>query len=262
MPSYEPVRAIQRGLAVLRAVSEHGPITIVDLVARCGIPQPTVVRILETLLAEGYVYRKAGGTLFRVSGRTLALSRGFDSRSRLLEIAAPLVDQVHVQIGWPSNLAVFDRDGMLIVYSNRASIGLSLPGRTGARIPLLATGVGLVTLAYMTDAEREAALLLAHAAGGRWDSDRRIATSLAAKLTQIRRDGYAFADEEYLEAVYQSRIWAVAVPILSADGKVLAAISSLVLSIAGERKRLLHDILPNLKAAAAAIGARLVADIE
>ncbi len=259
MPSYDPVRAIQRGLAVLRAISEHGPITIVDLVKRCGLPQPTTVRLLETLVAEGYVYRQQGEAAYRVTGRTLALSRGFDSKSYLLEVAAPIVDQMHVKIGWPSNLAVFDRDAMMILYSNRASLGLSLPGRAGARIPLLATGVGLVTLAHMPEDERNAALAQVAAAGGRWDTHPRIASGLKEKLKEIQRDGHAFADEEYLEAVYQSRIWAVAVAIMTPAGKVQAALSSLVLSMAGERKRLLHTILPSLRAAAVKIGALLAA---
>ncbi|NOJ50824.1 IclR family transcriptional regulator [Bradyrhizobium archetypum] len=260
MPSYEPVRAIQRGLAVLRAISEHGPITIANLVSKCSFPQPTVVRVLETLVAEGYVYRQAGKSTYLVTGRTLALSRGFDSRSHLLQISAPVIDQMHAQIGWPSNLAVFDRDAMVIVYSNRASLGLSLPSRMGARIPLMTTGVGLVTLAFMPEEERKMALSLAQETGGRWDSDPRLASKLAARLAQIRREGYAFADEEYLEAVYQSRIWAVAVPILTTDGKVLAAISSLVLTLAGERRRLLQTILPSLKKAAINIRDQLVAD--
>lgn len=260
MPSYEPVRAIQRGLAVLRAISEYGPVTIAELVSRCGFPQPTVVRVLETLVAEGYVYRQAGKSIYLVTGRTLALSRGFDTKSRLLEIAAPIVDQMHVKIGWPSNLAIFDRDAMVIVYSNRVSLGLSLPGRTGARIPLMATGVGLATLAFMSEEERKTALSRARETGGRWDSDRRLAAGLGGRLAQIRCDGHALAEEEYLEAVYQSRIWAVAVPILTKDGKVLAALSSLVLSFAGDRRRLLQTILPSLRKAAIAIRDQLVAD--
>ncbi|MFK4654266.1 IclR family mhp operon transcriptional activator [Bradyrhizobium japonicum] len=260
MPSYEPVRAIQRGLSVLRAISEHGPITIAELVSRCNIPQPTIVRVLETLIEDGYVYRRAGKPTYLVTGRTLALSRGFDSKSRLLEIAAPIVDQMHIKIGWPSNLAVFDRDAMIIVYSNRASLGLSLPGRTGARIPLMATGVGLVTLAFMSDDDREMALSRARESGTKWDGDPHTRSQLASKLSQIRQNGYAFADEEYLEAVYQSRIWAVAVPILARDGKVLAAMSSLVLTLAGERRRLLQTILPTLMQAAATVRDRLVID--
>jgi IclR family mhp operon transcriptional activator len=189
MPSYEPVRVIQTGLAVLRAVSEYGPLTIVDLVSRCGSPQPITVPVLETLIAEGYVYRQSGESTYRVIGRALALSRGFDSKSRLLEVASPIVDEIHIQIGWPSNLVVFDRDAMIIVYSNRVSLGLSLPGRAGARIPLLATDVGLVTLAHMTEEERKAALLHARANGGRWDNETRIGSVLSTRLAQIRRDG-------------------------------------------------------------------------
>lgn len=253
MPSFEPVRAIQRGLSVLRAVSEHGPVSVSDIVAFCAVPQPTAVRMLETLVNEGYIYRQPGRATYRVTGRTLALSRGFDSRCRLLELAAPVVDQMHVKIGWPSNLAVFDRDSMVILYSNRASLGLSIPGRMGARLPMLATGVGLVTLAYMRDDERQHALQGAKAAGGHWDAAPRLAAGLPERLEQIHRTGHAFADEEYLRTIYQSRIWAVAVPILDADGQVQAALSSLVLRIAGERKRLLGMILPNLAAAASRI---------
>lgn len=254
MPSFEPVRAIQRGLSVLRAVSEHGPVSISDVVALCGMPQPTAVRMLETLVNEGYIYRQPGRTTYRVTGRTLTLSRGFDSRSRLLELAGPVVDQMHVEIGWPSNLAVFDRDTMVIVYSNRASLGLSVPGRMGARLPMLATGVGLIALAYMTDDERQAALQRAKAAGDHWDTTPRLTAGLPERLEQIRRNGYALADEEYLRTIYQSRIWAVAVPVMGADGQVHAALSSLVLRIAGERKRLMGIILPSLRAAAARIG--------
>ena len=260
MPSFEPVRAIQRGLSVLRAVSEHGPVSISDVVALCDVPQPTAVRMLETLINEGYIYRQPGRATYRVTGRTLTLSRGFDSRSRLLELAGPVVDQMHVEIGWPSNLAVFDRDTMVIVYSNRASLGLSVPGRMGARLPMLATGVGLIALAYMSEEERQAALQRAKAAGDRWAATPRLATGLAERLAQIRCIGYAFADEEYLRTIYQSRIWAVAVPIRGTDGQVHAALSSLVLRVAGERKRLLGNILPSLTAAAARISTLMEKD--
>jgi IclR family mhp operon transcriptional activator len=118
----------------------------------------------------------------------------------------------------------------------------------------------MAMLAFMPDEERKTALLRARETGGRWDSDPRIASKLAAKLAQIRRDGHAFADEEYLEAIYQSRIWAVAVPILTKDEKVLAALSSLVLTVAGERRRLLQTILPNLRQAAVSIRDQLFAD--
>jgi IclR family transcriptional regulator, mhp operon transcriptional activator len=250
MTSFDPVRSIQRGLAVLRTISEHGPISVRDVVKLCGLPQPTVVRLIETLAFEGYIYRPSAQTEYRVTGKTLALSRGFDTKSRILDLAAPIVDQLHLQIGWPSNLAVFDTDAMVIVYSNRASLGLSIPGRLGARLPMLATGVGLATLAFMDEEERRVALQRALATGNRWDAIATNSGELLQKLKQIRKDGHAFADEVYLDEIYQSRIWAVAVPILTTGGQVRAALSSLVLRAAGERQRLLGSILPSLSAAA------------
>lgn len=259
MSVFDPVRSIQRGLTVLRAISEHGPITVSEIVALCKLPQPTVVRLVDTLIDSGYVYRQAGKTTYKVTGRTLTLSRGFDPNSRLTEIAIPIVDQLHIEIGWPSNLAVFDGDAMVISYSNRAALGLSIPGRVGARIPLLATGVGLVTLARMpTNAQRQA-LARAKASGNRWDNDPALLSALPEKLAQVKRRGHAFAEENYLDEVYQSRIWAVAVPVPSPTGEYIA-LSSLMLRMAGDRRRQLAKILPKLTAAADRIGALLMSD--
>lgn len=259
MSAFDPVRSVQRGLAVLRVISEQGPIPVAGIVSLCKLPQPTVVRLVETLMDSGYVYRQPGKMTYKVTGRTLALSRGFDPHSRLTEVAMPIVDQLHIEIGWPSNLAVFDGDAMVIAYSNRAALGLSIPGRAGARIPLLATGVGLVTLARMPAQERIPALNRAQAGGNRWDNDPALLAVLPQRLERVRRQGHAFAEENYLDEVYQSRIWAVAVPVPSTVGQHIA-LSSIVLRMAGDRRRQLAKILPRLTAAAERIGALLTSD--
>jgi IclR family mhp operon transcriptional activator len=253
MSSFHPVRSIQRALAVLRVISESGPITVSDIVSACRLPQPTVVRIVETLIASGYIYREEDKATYKVTGNTLALSRGFDPHRRLVELATPLIDDLHLKIGWPSNLAVFDIDAMVIIHSNRALLGLSMPGRIGARIPMLATGVGIVTLSSMAPDERRAVLQRAQASNNRWDRSPRLFASLEEKIRKVKRDGHGFADEEYLDAVYQSRIWAVAVSVDVPSG-LRVALSSLVLRQAGDRRRLLAGILPHLNSTATEIG--------
>jgi IclR family mhp operon transcriptional activator len=89
-----------------------------------------------------------------------------------------------------------------------------------------------------------------------WDSAPELWESLKERLASARRDGFAFADERYLDAIYQSQIWAVAVPIL-VNGKTAAAVSSLVLRGAGQRQRLLARILPSLRRTATIIGEAL-----
>ena len=78
-------------------------------------------------------------------------------------------------------------------------------------------------------------------------------------LERTRLTGHSDA-ERYLDALYQSQIWAVAVPVV-VEGRMEAALSSLVLRSAGQRKRLLGAILPALRRTAARLAAKMQADM-
>lgn len=259
MTAFEPVRAILRGLDILRIINEAGPVSASEIARHAALPQPTVVRVLETLVSAGYVYRAPDAALYGVTARTLALSRGYDATSRLIQLATPLIESLRADIGWPSNLAVFERDAMTIAYTNRGSHGMSIPGRLGASIPLLATATGIVYLASLPDAEVADVLRRLDASESRWDTSAQLRRKLPERLAQARRAGHAFADEAYLDEIYHSRIWAVAVPIV-AQGRTVAALSSLVLAGAGQRRRILGQILPALSGTAATISAQLSGD--
>lgn len=259
MPSFEPVRAILRGLDTLRVISEAGPISATDISKLVKVPQPTVIRILETLISAGYVYRLQDTVLYGVTARTLALSRGFDATSRLVQLAKPLIEDLRADIGWPSNLATFDQGSMTIAYTNRSTHGMSIPGRLGAKLPLLVTGVGVVYLAFLPEEERKAALEHIEKSDSLWDRSPEILQTLEERLAEARRNGYAFAEQTYLDEIYHSQIWAVAVPII-VDGKVVAGLSSLVLRSAGQQKRILGQILPSLKRTSALIAKSLSDD--
>ena len=188
MTAFQPVRAVVRALEVLSLVSEAGEITASAIARRLGLPQPTVVRLLETLESCGYVYRRSDGRGYSVSARTKTLSRGYDARSRLIQIARPQIDILHAEVGWPSNLAVREGRSMVIAYSNRAAYGMSMPGRLGAQIPFLATGVGMVYLAHMPEAARAALLSGLGTSGARWDRDPALWADLDARLAKHGRD--------------------------------------------------------------------------
>lgn len=259
MASFEPVRAILRGLDILRIVSNSGPLVATEIAKRAGLPQPTTVRVLETLISAGYVCREPNSVAYGVTARTLTLSRGFNSVARLVQLAQPLVESLRSEIGWPSNLSTFDGDSMTIAYTNRSAHGMSIPGRLGAGIPLLATATGLVYLAHVSAEEREAILRHLERSKSHWDKDPEICAKLGQRLAAAWRDGYAFADERYLAEIYHSRIWAVAAPIVVGDS-VVAGLSSLMLHNAGQRKRMLAHVLPPLRRTASAIAKRILED--
>jgi IclR family transcriptional regulator, mhp operon transcriptional activator len=54
LPVVEPVR---RSFAILEALSQRPHGTILELTTETGLPRPTVVRLLQTLIELGYVMR-------------------------------------------------------------------------------------------------------------------------------------------------------------------------------------------------------------
>ncbi|MBE2278319.1 MAG: helix-turn-helix domain-containing protein [Rhodobacteraceae bacterium] len=259
MPSFEPVRAIVRGLQILRVISESGPISTTDIAKQLKLPQPTVVRMLETLVSAGYVYRLEKTAVFGVTARTLTLSKGFAATSRLVQLATPLIENLRSEIGWPSNLATYEQGAMSIAYTNRSEQGMSIAGRLGARLPVLATGVGMAYLAHLSRDELDTRLAEIRRSDSRWDSNPEMLNNLDQRLAKIRDAGYALAEQSYLDEIYHSQIWAVALPVI-VDGRVVAGLSSLMLRSAGDTSHMLSKVLPPLRQAANEIAARLAED--
>lgn len=259
MPSFEPVRAIIRGLQVLRVISEDGPLAALDIGKRVNLPQPTIVRILETLISAGYIYRLERSAQYGVTARTLTLSKGFAATSRLVQLATPIIEELRTEIGWPSNLATYEQGQMSIAYTNRSEHGMSISSRLGARIPVLVTGVGIAYLAHLSPEELKRVQSQLNTSDSRWDTNPRMLEGLDERLGEARKNGYALAEQAYLDEIYHSRIWAVAVPVI-VGGKVIACLSSLILSSAGPQSRMMAKVLPPLKRASQAIADRLAED--
>ena len=58
--------------------------------------------MLETLEHEGYVTRNPTNSGYRVTGRTLQLSRGYDIHQRIGQASEPILAEFRKAIGWPS----------------------------------------------------------------------------------------------------------------------------------------------------------------
>ena len=113
MPSFKPVIALTRGLEILRVVNHERHATIKTIHARTGLDKATIVRMLETLEREGYIMRDAEQAVYSPTGRTLVLSQGYDHHLWIGRIAEPIMNSFRTRIGWPSDVAIFDRDAMI-----------------------------------------------------------------------------------------------------------------------------------------------------
>ena len=84
-----PIRAFARGLDLLAALNRHGSATALTLARDTGIPRATVYRLLETLLAGGWIARSPSDDRFTLRLKLRTLSDGVEDEEWISAIAAP-----------------------------------------------------------------------------------------------------------------------------------------------------------------------------
>ncbi|MDB5394944.1 MAG: iclR [Rhodospirillales bacterium] len=249
MPSFKPVTAVLRGFEVLAAVNRLGEASVGQIHKLIGLNLPTIVRMLETLQNAGYVVKHPERAVYLPTGRTLALSVGYEPYRELAVIATRILDELHSEIGWPSDLAVYDGEAMLVVHTSRDERRLSFNRRPGYRAPMLATSIGRAYLAYCSEEERQKALELAAQSPEPWNDAARDPPRAAALFAQVRVNGFATMHDDYSEREYGGRFFAVGTPV-QVGGRTVAALNMmLVREVAESKVGVLRFVAPLQRAA-------------
>lgn len=205
------IEPVSRSFAILEALSQRPHGTIAPLANETGLPRPTVVRLLGTLVELGYATQVSRALGYRLTDRVLALAQGIRFIDHLVDIAAPHMQRFTQDHGWPLYLGSISHRAITIRYSTAAESPLSFE-RTALqrRSPILAGALGRAWLAFSGDEERRAIL---HDVGVRYDA------KLAAVLARIRRQGHAFS-----VVARTARLQGIAVAIQRND-RILGCIS-------------------------------------
>lgn len=257
MSSYKPVTAALRVLEVLAAVNRLGGRgAIGDIHYQTGIDKSTIVRMLETLISAGYVIRGVEGPVYRVTGKTLALSASFDRHLAFVDILSPILSDFRDEIGWPSDVALFDHDAMLVIETSRASGPLSFNRSTGYRAPVLGTSLGLAYIASCSPEEQESFLQTIEQDDAPWNEIARDRRAFERRMAEVRTKGFATMDPAYSQQEYANRIFSIGVPITHGES-VFASINVIYLRQALTPARAQKDLLPRLSAVAAQMGEAL-----
>ncbi|MFI5776121.1 IclR family transcriptional regulator [Nocardia sp. NPDC051570] len=219
-----------RVLALLGAFdTEHRRLTLSALSRRAGLPVATTYRLVGELVAWGALTRRADGD-YEIGQRMWDLGLLAPVQSDLRLVASPFLHDIYGATLATVHLAV--RDGTKALYLDRLSGHASVPilSQIGTRLPLHATGVGKVLLAYAPEEIRAEVLAnLTRITPYTITQPGR----LADELRRIDKDGYAQAIEEMSLGACT-----VAVPIRVADAGVIAALGIVVPSLKRDRPRL------------------------
>ena len=219
-------QSIDRAAELLvRVVESDEPTSVGQLAETTGLPKSTTSRLVGALERQGLVQRdgrasiRPGPVLLRFAGR--------DDFADLVTLAGDTLDRLAAASGETVNLGVSTPLGVdqLDQRDSRHFIGST--NWVGRQVPHHCTAQGKVFLAYGV-APLPAAPLERHA-------QRTIVepAALAGELERVRARGYATTLDEL-----EPGLWAVAVPVVGADGVVVAAVS-----ISGPTTRLHEGLL-------------------
>ena len=161
MASFPPVRAVERVIDVLQCLNRQ-PISTLDLLHRqTGLPKPTLVRLLQTLVSKGLVNHAPQSGAYYLTSAVHSLSSGYHSEPRVIEAAAPVADALTAQLKWPVAVAVFDIDAVVVQYSTIAQSPLSLlHSSLNMRLSLVSRALGRAYLAFCPEDEQDIILNL------------------------------------------------------------------------------------------------------
>jgi IclR family mhp operon transcriptional activator len=207
----EPVR---RSFALLEALSRRRASTLGALTAETGLPRPTVVRLLHTLIALGYAARVSREQGYRLTDRVLGLSESIRFVDHLIDAAMPHMSRFTSEHGWPLYLATLSYGAITIRHSTAPESPMAFEGAgLNARRPVLISALGRAWLAFCPEEERRNIL---RDIGG---LSRRQEAALGEVLRRVRRDGHAFT-----QPPRPTRLHGMAVPIRQGE-RVLGSLS-------------------------------------
>lgn len=238
---------VGKALGVLDEVAGFGrPVRFGELLAHSPYPKATLYRFLQTLTNQGMLAYDPERQTYALGIRLVRLAHAAWQTSSLAPIARPHIDALSEQIGETVHLAQLDAAQVLYVDKRNAREPLPMYSQAGKVGPAYCTGVGKAMIAFLP--EDELAPILAQQSYHRFtEHTLGSEAALRTELARIRLHGYAFDREEH-----EPGIICVALPILTATGRMLGALS---VTSSTERTSLdaLEDRVPLIKRTAQSI---------
>lgn len=141
MDTLSGVGVLDKAMSVLRAVESGGPLGLQELQDRTGLPRATAHRLAAALTDHGLVRRDESGA-YVLGWALVGLGRAAEHHTPLLELAAPIMEQLRTGTGESVQLYVREADMRRCVRSLESPHGLRWIVPEGALLPLSVGSAG------------------------------------------------------------------------------------------------------------------------
>jgi DNA-binding IclR family transcriptional regulator len=196
------VKTLRKALTILDAfAAAERPLTVAEVAIMTGITRPTAHRLVQTLVAEGFLSQdprdgriSPGYSVLQLAGRLL------DSNRLRLE-ALPHLENLAKSCGERSNLGILHRGQLLFLAGVEKPSLPTIYSRFGKTAPAYCVSLGKAILS-----ELPPALLDAYLAGQqllrRTPNTITQESALRKELAKVKRQGFAVDREEYLTGTF------------------------------------------------------------
>jgi len=260
-PSAPPPRpayftaTLAKGLDVLEALSAHEDASLTELSRQLGVSGPTLFRILATLAAKGYVEKHARSGRYRATLKSWTLGAQAVRRLTLRDVARPHLEALLAETSEAPHLALLQETSVIIIDRLEAPHPVRVDTYVGQRAPAHCSATGKAILAFQPKTTLDAVFAEPPARYTATTIGERPA--LERELALVRERGYAVNQEEWRQGVC-----AIAVPIRSPGGEVVASLSLTMPTERFVRSAPERHFLRPLRRAAAAIAGDLGGSAE
>lgn len=215
------VQSLERAIMLLEELAMHQDgCGITYLSNLTGLHKSTVHRILNTLMAKGYIEKNPETEKYSLGMRFLYLSSTILDQMDIRKVAKPLLERLCSNTGEVVHLSILDNgEAVYIDKVENPNKSIRMYSQIGKRVPLHCTGVGKILIAWLPDKDLEA-ILKKHGMKRFTENTITDIETLKKHLKKIREMGYAIDEMEHEEGIR-----CVAAPIYNIKGKVIASVS-------------------------------------
>jgi IclR family pca regulon transcriptional regulator len=233
------INSIAKGLAVLEAFSEAGPLTLSKIAGALKSNNTTATRLCYTLAELGFI-QKDEQKRYHLTPKILTLGHAYISGLAWYEVAQYYLERLFREVQETVSLSILEGSEIIYVLRIRKRKYLPFDIQVGTKLPVYCTAMGKVLMAMGPPQKIQSILK-----GLEFKSltARTITRSdkFLEELDRVRKKGYAINDEE-LSIGNRS----VAAPILDEKGYAVAAIHIAVPTTEYSRSQMEKTLAPQV----------------
>ncbi len=251
------IQSVQRASQIMKVLVALRHLTLSELSKETGLHKTTVLRILNTLIEENWVYKRMGDGKYSISVEIRAMGKDITSSEIITERAGLILDELQQKTGgWPSDIAIYERGKMRILETTRRKHPLMINYEViGFNAHILWSAIGRTYFSFSSQSRQIEILQTLKKSNDKYDRIAQDKNLIDRLVRDVKAKGYGVRDANYLarDIDFPFQLSAFAVPVYLEDD-VIAAVNLVWISELATEQDIVSASLPALIEASEKLG--------